>query len=118
MQNQVIANPACHKRVPWNKGKLTGAKPPLRPKHVWSIRTKLQIEGRARDPSGRWAKQLTALLDLTAKSDRIERVINYIEELAAVAGLSPRQFSRIFRRKPVNRRQRRSNNFDWKPPGS
>ncbi|MGA2993932.1 tyrosine-type recombinase/integrase, partial [Bradyrhizobium sp.] len=24
-------------------------KPPLRPKHVWSIRTKLQIEGRARD---------------------------------------------------------------------
>jgi integrase len=38
-----------HKRVPWNKEKLTGAKPPLRPKHVWSIRTKLQIEGRARD---------------------------------------------------------------------
>jgi hypothetical protein len=36
------------KRVPWNKGKLTGAKPPLRPKHVWSIRTKLQIQGRAR----------------------------------------------------------------------
>jgi len=35
--------------VPWNKGKLTGAKPPLRLKHVWSIRTKLQIEGRARD---------------------------------------------------------------------
>jgi hypothetical protein len=34
---------------PWNKGKLTGAKPPLRPKHVWSIRTKLQIEGRLRD---------------------------------------------------------------------
>ena len=32
-----------------NKGKLTGAKPPLRPKHVWSIRTKLQIEGGARD---------------------------------------------------------------------
>ena len=26
-----------------------GAKPPLRPKHVWSIRTKLQIEGRTRD---------------------------------------------------------------------
>ena len=39
----------ARKRVPWNKGKLTGAKPPLRPKHVGSIRTKLQIEGRARD---------------------------------------------------------------------
>src|ERR1700694_2570454 len=37
------------KRVPWNKGKIVGAKPPLRPKHVWSIRTKLQVEGRTRD---------------------------------------------------------------------
>lgn len=37
------------RREPWNKGKLVGAKPPLRPKHVWSIRTKLQIVGRTRD---------------------------------------------------------------------
>ena len=36
-------------RVPWNKGKLMGQKPPLQPKHVWAIRTKLQIDGRARD---------------------------------------------------------------------
>jgi integrase len=49
MQDQLIATPVTHRRVPWNKGKLTGAKPPLRPKHVWSIRTKLQIEGRVRD---------------------------------------------------------------------
>src|SRR5476649_65267 len=49
MQDEVIAIPTPHKRVPWNKGRLTGAKPPLRPKHVWSIRTKLQIEGRVRD---------------------------------------------------------------------
>ena len=49
MQDEVIATPTLHKRVPWNKGKLTGAKPPLRPKHVSSIRTKLQIEGRIRD---------------------------------------------------------------------
>jgi hypothetical protein len=48
VQHQVNACLAP-KRVPWNKGKLTGAKPPLRSKHVWSIRTKLQIEGRARD---------------------------------------------------------------------
>ena len=40
---------ALSKHVPWNKGKLTGAKPPLRPKHVWAIRTKLQVEGRLRD---------------------------------------------------------------------
>ena len=37
------------KRTPWNKGKFTGAKPPLRPKHVWSIRSKLQAQGRIRD---------------------------------------------------------------------
>lgn len=36
-------------RTPWNKGKLTGAKPPLRTKHVWSIRSQLQAEGRIRD---------------------------------------------------------------------
>jgi integrase len=41
--------PTASRRAPWNKGKLTGAKPPLRPKHVWSIRTKLQIADRKRD---------------------------------------------------------------------
>jgi integrase len=37
------------RRTPWNKGKLIGAKPPLRPKHVWSIRTRLLVEERTRD---------------------------------------------------------------------
>ena len=37
------------RREPSNKGKLIGQKPPLRPKHVWSIRTRLQMVGRARD---------------------------------------------------------------------
>ena len=41
--------PAKPARIPWNKDKLVGAKPPLRPSHVWSIRTKLQIEGKKRD---------------------------------------------------------------------
>src|SRR4051795_6397237 len=49
MQDTENAVATASKRLPWNKGKLTGAKPPLRAKHVWSIRTKLQIEGRARD---------------------------------------------------------------------
>lgn len=49
MQNTEAAVPTASKRMPWNKGKLTGAKPPLRPKHVWLIRTKLQVEGRTRD---------------------------------------------------------------------
>jgi integrase len=42
-----FASPA--RRTPWNKGKLIGARPPLRSKHVWSIRTRLQVEGRVRD---------------------------------------------------------------------
>jgi integrase len=37
------------RRPPWSKGKLVGAKPPLRPSHVWSIRTKLQMQNRNRD---------------------------------------------------------------------
>lgn len=37
------------KHVPWNKGKLIGQKPPLLPKHVWAIRTKLQLDKRTRD---------------------------------------------------------------------
>ena len=40
---------AATSRTPWNKGKLIGAKPPLRPKHVGAIRTRLMIEGRSRD---------------------------------------------------------------------
>lgn len=49
MQDAVTGNnPSCP-RVPWNKGKVTGAKPPLRPKHVRSIRSKLQLENRVRD---------------------------------------------------------------------
>src|SRR5499426_125097 len=35
--------------TPWNKGKLIGAKPPLRINQVWSIRTRLMVEGRTRD---------------------------------------------------------------------
>src|SRR5205823_925789 len=49
MHDQEMPIPSAPERTPWNKGKLTGAKPPLRPKQVWSIRTKLQVEGRTRD---------------------------------------------------------------------
>jgi integrase len=47
--NHASAAETPARRPPWNKGKLVGAKPPLRPSHVWSIRTKLQIEARTRD---------------------------------------------------------------------
>ena len=49
MQDHEYPDPAVSKRTPWNKGKLIGAKQPLRPKDVWCIRIKLQLEGRMRD---------------------------------------------------------------------
>ena len=36
-------------KTPWNKGRLIGQKRPLRPKDVWAIRVRLQLEGRKRD---------------------------------------------------------------------
>ena len=48
MRNENLI-PSAPKRTPWNKGKLTGAKPPLRQKHVWAIRTTLQIDQKTRD---------------------------------------------------------------------
>ena len=37
------------RKRPWNKGRLTGQKTPLQPKHVWAIRTRLQLANKARD---------------------------------------------------------------------
>src|SRR5215207_8807279 len=49
MQTANVSKDKKPRRAPWNKGKLLGAKPPLRTKHVWSIRTTLQVDGRLRD---------------------------------------------------------------------
>jgi len=47
--NDATATDKPSRRPPWNKGKLIGVKPPLRQGHVWSIRTRLQLERRTRD---------------------------------------------------------------------
>jgi hypothetical protein len=39
------------RRPAWNKDKMPGPKPPLRPGHFWAIRAKLQLEKRTRDPA-------------------------------------------------------------------
>jgi integrase len=49
METEAQTMSSTPRREPWNKGKLIGQKPPLRPKHVWSIRTRLQMDGRTRD---------------------------------------------------------------------
>ncbi|KFB71090.1 tyrosine-type recombinase/integrase [Candidatus Accumulibacter contiguus] len=40
---------AAHTREPWNKGKLVGQKPPLKPKDIWAIRIYLQNLHQIRD---------------------------------------------------------------------
>jgi integrase len=37
------------RREPWNKGKLVGQKPPLKPKDIWAIRIQLQNAHQVRD---------------------------------------------------------------------
>jgi integrase len=36
-------------REPWNKGKLVGQKAPFKPKDIWALRVRLQMEGRMRE---------------------------------------------------------------------
>ena len=40
---------AINKREAWNKGKLVGQKPPLKPKDIWAIRIHLQNAHAVRD---------------------------------------------------------------------
>jgi integrase len=49
MHENEILNAEVPKRIPWNKGKLVGPRPPLRQKHVWAIRTRLQMERQVRE---------------------------------------------------------------------
>ncbi|GJD97708.1 tyrosine-type recombinase/integrase [Methylobacterium iners] len=44
-----MPSPTDTTRKPWNLGRLVGPKPPLKPKHIWAIRSRLQHEGRTRD---------------------------------------------------------------------
>ena len=37
------------KNAPWNKGRITGQKRPLKPKDVWAIRIRLQLKHQVRD---------------------------------------------------------------------
>ena len=39
---------AAH-REPWNKGRIVGQKVPFKPKDIWALRVRLQMEGRVRE---------------------------------------------------------------------
>ena len=118
---------AAPKRAAWNKGKLIGAKPPLRPKHVWSIRTKLQIADRKRDlamfnlaidsklrgcdvvaikvkgvaPHGYTADRATVRLKKTGRPVRFEmteQTRQAIDDYIRLAGKKPGEFLFVGRR--------------------
>lgn len=42
-------NAAVERRVPWNKGKLTGQKPPLKLREIWAVRMTLQMASNTRE---------------------------------------------------------------------
>ena len=37
------------KSTPWNKNRIIGPKPPLKPQEIWAIRTRLQLANKVRD---------------------------------------------------------------------
>ena len=47
--SRMPARPVDRCQRPWNKGLLVGQKKPLEPKHVWSIRVRLEIARSMRD---------------------------------------------------------------------
>jgi len=130
MQDNEPVVPNMPKRIPWNKGKLIGAKPPLRPKHVWSIRTKLQVEGHVRDwamfnlaidsklrgcdvvaikvedvaPSGRAVDRTTVRQKKTGRSVRFElteQTRQSVDEYIRAANKKPGEFLFSGRRGPA-----------------
>lgn len=44
---RLLTHDAPH--VPWNKGRVTGQKPPLKRNEIWAIRVHLQLQARVRD---------------------------------------------------------------------
>jgi integrase len=49
MANETNVAESATSRAPWNKGKLTEQKPPLKLREIWAIRIRLQMAKRARD---------------------------------------------------------------------
>jgi integrase len=47
--SKTLIQPKDHLQAPWNKGRLVGQKRSLKPKEVWNIRARLQIDARRRD---------------------------------------------------------------------
>lgn len=44
---EAVGNATHHE--PWNKGKIVGQKAPFKPKDIWALRVRLQMQGRTRE---------------------------------------------------------------------
>jgi len=51
-------------RSAWNRGRLLGQKPPLKPKEIWSLRIRLQL-----------ATQEMVLGNVILKAERVEQLL-------------------------------------------
>jgi ATP dependent DNA ligase C terminal region len=106
-------------RVSWNKGKLIGAKPPLRPKHVWSIRTKLR--GRLRALFRKGSVRPIALAETTAgpkpSAGQATRSSSAVGREAKVRQLLPRLKALTAAKSPFTMgAPRREANVNWTKP--
>ena len=100
------------KRTPWNKGKLTGAKPPLRPKHVWSIRTKLQVEGRTRVIA---ADNPASFIDDTPTAKLVRQVLGAISEFDKAMTVAKLRGARERKRREVGKCEGRKSHAELRP---
>ena len=44
-----LPNSGFPRKIPWNKARFAGPKPPFKPKQIWAIRVRLQMAKRTRD---------------------------------------------------------------------
>ena len=88
-------------RAPWNKGRLIGQKRPLKPKEVWAIRVRLQLEERRRD---------LALFNLALDSKLRGCDLVRLQVSDVCVGGRVRDRATVIERKPANRSSLKSPN--------
>ena len=96
MQDEVIPTSTPQKRVPWNKGRLTGAKPPLRPKHVWAIRATVRQKKTGRPVRFELSEQTRqAIDDYLMASDKRPGEFLFTGRRGPQTNMTTRQYARL-----------------------
>jgi hypothetical protein len=113
MSDEHVGQIELRRREHLNKGKLSGAKPPLQPKHVWAIRTRLQIARRTRDLALFNLAIDSKLRGCDTVSIKIDDVALTATQSAALRSANGRRAGQSSSRSP-NRPARRSMIFWWR----